>query len=161
MLKRAQEIIEQLQLKPHPEGGYFNELFRSEDRVQPQDKRSLRNGLTIIYFLLTGDEISRWHRVKSDEAWHFLEGDPLQLYKMDQSLNNVTEFTLSSLSDNSRPTQVIPANNWQAAQCGGRYSLVSCSVGPGFDFQDFEMMSNTASKANQLKQKQPQFTDLL
>ena len=80
MRKRAKELISELDVKPHPEGGYFREIFRSKHKVQPLDERSARSALTTIYFLLTKGQYGRWHWVASDEMWHFSEGDPLELY---------------------------------------------------------------------------------
>src|ERR1044071_8201553 len=80
MHRRARELIGELHLEPHPEGGYFREIFRSAFKVQPLDDRSARSALTTIYFLLLKGQHSRWHRVASDEAWHFYAGDPLELY---------------------------------------------------------------------------------
>jgi hypothetical protein len=84
MRKRAKELISELDVKPHPEGGYFREIFRSKHKVQPLDERSARSALTTIYFLLTKGQYGRWHWVASDEVWHFYEGDPLELYWIDQ-----------------------------------------------------------------------------
>src|SRR5215510_13188986 len=83
MHKRARDLINELGLQPHPEGGYFREIFRSGQKVQPLDERSERSALTTIYFLLIKGQYGRWHRVASDETWHFYEGDPLELYWID------------------------------------------------------------------------------
>ena len=80
MHNRAKDLIRELRLQPHPEGGYFREIFRSAHKVQPLDERSARCALTTIYFLLVKGQHGRWHRVASDEAWHFYEGDPLEIY---------------------------------------------------------------------------------
>jgi cupin superfamily protein DUF985 len=80
MHKRAKELISELSLQPHPEGGHFREIFRSPHKVQPLDERSERSALTTIYFLLVKGQHGRWHRVTSDEAWHFYEGDSLEVY---------------------------------------------------------------------------------
>jgi len=140
MHKRATELIADLGLQPHPEGGYFRENFRSSRKVQPLDERSPRSALTTIYFLLVKGQHSRWHRVASDEAWHFHEGDPLEVYWIDEQ-EELHEELLSTDSPNARPTCVVPARCWQAATPRGDYTLVGCTVGPGFDFQDFEMIS--------------------
>lgn len=140
MHNRAKELIAHLGLKPHPEGGYFREIFRSAGQVKPLDERSLRSALTTIYFLLVKGQHSRWHRVASDEAWHFYEGDPLELYWID-SRDVVHQEMLGAASENSHPAFVVPSGCWQAARPLGEYSLVGCTVGPGFDFQDFEMLS--------------------
>lgn len=83
MHKRAQDLISELRLQPHLEGGYFREVFRSPHNVQPLDERSARSALTTIYFLLIKGQYGRWHRVASNETWHFYEGDPLEVYWID------------------------------------------------------------------------------
>ena len=77
---RASQLIQQLGLVAHPEGGCFRQVYRSSTTVQPADDRGVRPSLTTIYFLLVAGEVSRWHRVASDEAWHYYEGDPLELW---------------------------------------------------------------------------------
>lgn len=160
MIARAKELIRELRLEPHPEGGYFREAFRSARQVQPLDERSARSALTTIYFLLVKDQHSRWHRVASDEAWHFYEGDPLVVYWIDGE-NAVHEEVLANGSPNGRPLCVVPAGCWQAAKPRGAYSLVGCTVGPGFDFQDFEMISNESAEETQITTLDPRFRELL
>jgi hypothetical protein len=94
--------------------------------------------LTTIYFLLIKGQHSRWHRVASDEVWHFYEGEPLEVYWIDGQ-DGVHEELLATSSPNARPVCVVPAGCWQAAKPRGDYALVGCTVGPGFDFQDFEL----------------------
>lgn len=156
---RSEELIELLNLEPHPEGGYFKEVFRSPNNVQPQDDRPLRSALTVIYFLLQEGDTSKWHRVRSDEAWHFLEGDPLQLYMMDDKMEAIAQKTLYTPTKDHNAVEVVPANTWQAAECTGNYALVSCSVGPGFDFEDFEMMNK--HRCNELQKSHPDFAYLV
>ena len=79
MHPRASHLVQTLRLEPHPEGGFFRQLFRSSASVTPADDRGVRAALTTIYFLLPGDDVSRWHRVASDEVWHFYEGSPLEI----------------------------------------------------------------------------------
>ena len=140
MHDRAAELIRELRLEPHPEGGYFREVFRSPQKVKPLDERPERSALTTIHFLLLKGQHSSWHRVASDEAWHFYEGDPLVVHWIDDG-DGVHEEVLASGPGNGRPLCVVPAKCWQAAKPRGEYSLVGCTVGPGFDFRDFEMIS--------------------
>ena len=140
MHKRAKDLISELGLKPHPEGGYFKEIFRSPNKVQPLDERSARSALTAIYFLLIQGQHSRWHRVRSDEAWHFHEGDALEVYWID-GRDVVHQEVLATGTGDAHPMCVVPAGCWQAARPLGEYSLVGCTVAPGFEFQDFEMLS--------------------
>jgi predicted cupin superfamily sugar epimerase len=137
---RAEELIATLGLQPHPEGGFFRELHRSSARVQPLDARPERTALTTIYFLLPAGHVSRWHRVASDEVWHFFDGDPLELFTMDPSGDACVRHVLGPIASQLQPECVVPANVWQAARSTGRYTLVGCVVGPGFDFADFAML---------------------
>jgi uncharacterized protein len=133
MHARALELIELLGLSPHPEGGYFREVFRSTELVVPADHREARSALTTIYFLLPAGAYSRWHRVLSDEVWHFYEGAPLEL------LCDDARWILGPVGPNQSPVQIVPAGAWQAARSLGEYTLVGCTVSPGFDFADFTL----------------------
>src|ERR1043166_1228586 len=125
MNHRARDLINDLRLEPHPEGGYFREIFRSAFKVQPLDDRSARSALTTIYFLLLKGQHSRWHRVASDEAWHFYEGDPLVVYWIDG--RDVHQEVLGASASNAQPVCVVPGWCWQAARPLGEYSLVGCT----------------------------------
>lgn len=140
MHKRAQDLINELRLQPHPEGGYFREIFRSANKVQPLDERSARSALTTIYFLLVKGQHGRWHRVRSDETWHFYEGDPLEIYWIDGE-DIVHRKVVGTGTSNVHPMCVVPAGCWQAARPLGEFSLMGCTVAPGFQFEDFEMLS--------------------
>lgn len=160
MHDRATELIRELKLEPHPEGGYFREVFRSAHKVKPLDKRPERSALTTIYFLLLKGQHSRWHRVASDEAWHFYEGDPLVVYWIDDE-NGVHEELLANGPPNGRPVCVVPAGCWQAAKPRGEYSLAGCTVGPGFDFQDLEMISPASAELTRIAALDAKFRELL
>ena len=137
---RAGELVRLLQLAPHPEGGWYREIFRSADTSPQPDGRGPRQALTSIDFLLAAGERSAWHRVASDEAWHLLEGGPLRLWLLPPDLSRLELLTLAPVDDQGRrPRAVVPARWWQAAEPapGVAYSLVGASVGPGFDFADF------------------------
>ena len=140
MHTRAKDLIRELDLKCHPEGGYFREVFRSRHNVQPLDQRPARRALTTIYFLLVKGQYGRWHRVASDEAWHFYEGDPMEIYWID-GRDAVHQELLGPGTSNAHSMCVVPAGCWQAATPLGEYSLLGCTVAPGFEFQDFEMLS--------------------
>ncbi|MES2308347.1 MAG: cupin domain-containing protein [Verrucomicrobiota bacterium] len=132
---RAQGLIRSLRLKPHPEGGFYREIFRSKIKVvAPQGKR---DSLTQIYFMLPRGEISRWHQVLSDESWNFIEGAPLYLYRLDSKLKNFQKTVLGPLKLKKQPIALIPQREWQAAESSGDYTLVTCLVAPGFEFKDF------------------------
>ena len=140
MSKRAGELVEMLGMRPHPEGGYFRELYRSTDAVTPADGRGERTALTTIYFLLRAGEHSRLHRVESDEVWHHYEGAPLELTWCPDDFSTVHRSLLGPVAPESKPVEVVPARHWQAARSTGEYTLVGCTVGPGFDFSDFRML---------------------
>jgi len=145
---RAIELIETLELEPHPEGGFYRELFRSEGLVAPADNRGHRSALTTIYFLLTDDTYSRWHRVRSDEVWHLYEGGPLEVMELDADCRTLSTHTLSAVDAlGARPVHTVPAGTWQAARSLGRYTLAGCTVGPGFDFADFELLAEQTGNA--------------
>ena len=125
------EIIARLELKPHPEGGHYREMFRAPDKG--------RGASTAIYFLLKAGERSHWHRVDADEIWHHYAGAPLELSlsadgRTVQHLRLGTDFTLGEL-----PQAVAPRHVWQAARSLGHWTLVGCTVAPALDFQGFEM----------------------
>lgn len=139
---RASELINLLRLEPHPEGGHFVQTFRSSLTVTPGDSRGSRAALTVIYFLLVEGSVSRWHRVASDEAWHWCEGEPLQLFIAPPETGVVQSLLLGPFSGSTAPQHIVPAGHWQAARSSGAYTLVGCSVGPGFEYSDFTLLSS-------------------
>ena len=135
--KSSSEIINKFKLSPHPEGGWFREIIRSENLVTRNDGHK-RNNITSIYYLLFKSEKSKWHRVNSsDEIWIYLQGAPLNLYIIDDN-----EELRNKKLDSNNPIEMIPSGYWQAANTTGEFTLTSCCVGPGFDFKDFEMLRN-------------------
>ena len=152
---RAAELVQLLRLAPHPEGGYYRELFRSADRVQPNDDRALRSALTGIFFLLAEGQCSRWHRVTSDEAWHWYEGAPLELLVATPMMDRVARLTLGPVTATQRPTYTVPAHWWQAARPLGSHALTGCNVGPGFNFDDFSFLRDDAALAQRLAALDP------
>ena len=161
MDQRVETLIRDLGLMPHPEGGHYRELHRSTLRVDPQDGRGERNALTTIYFLLPAGEMSRWHRVTSDEVWHHLEGAPLELMVSDANFHAVERRTLGPLQSDLEPEVVVPPMHWQAARSTGGYTLVACVVGPGFDFEDFVMLRDLPVEREEMRSRQPDFAELI
>jgi predicted cupin superfamily sugar epimerase len=162
MNPRAAELITKLQLQPHPEGGFYRELFRSEIFVQPVDDRSRRAAVTTIYFLLTADDVSRWHQVSSDEVWHLYEGGPLELIEFESSARELTRHLLAPVDDaNQAPVHVVAAGRWQAARTLGPYALMGCSVAPGFEFADFRLLENDATTAEIVRANWPELASLI
>jgi uncharacterized protein len=140
MNPRAAELIERLHLQPHPEGGFYAEVHRSQQSVDPLDGRVQRAALTSIYFLLPEGAVSRWHRVLSDEVWCHLEGAALELHLLDAAVQRAHSVLLAPVSAEASPQCTVPAGVWQAARSTGAYSLAACMVAPGFDFADFALM---------------------
>ena len=138
--QRVKELIETFHLKSHPEGGFYAEMYRSSETISGKD----RNLLTSIYFLVTGDSVSRFHRIQSDECWYFHEGSPLLVHSiLPNGEHRVTELGLD-LAQGEVPFHVVPAHTIFGSHLKNNegYAFVSCAVAPGFDFRDFELFSS-------------------
>lgn len=136
---RVRTLIDNLDLSPHPEGGYYRETFRSACQVRTPDAGRKRCAGTGIYFLLPAGVCTNWHRVRSDELWHFYEGDPVVLEVITKT-GQYERIELAGQADGQYAFQgLAPAQCWQRAWSAGSYSLVGCTVTPGFEFEDFEM----------------------
>ena len=157
MNDRAAELISQLKLEPHPEGGYYREIFRSASLVSPADGRGPRAALTTIYYLLTAGLASRWHRVTSDEVWHLYEGGPLQVLSVDPGCTAIARHKLEPQA----PVCTVPAGHWQAARPLGDYALAGCTVGPGFDFADFTILADDNASLVRLLALDPELASLV
>lgn len=140
-----ERLIARHGLKPHPEGGWYREIHRSGLLVQRQNDGQMRNGLTVIVFLLQAGDTSRWHRVLgADEVWHHVDGDPLELLRLPPLGGSMESLRLGAYDNDEpaqSPLQVVPAGWWQAARSLGAWSLMHCLVGPGFAFEDFSLMA--------------------
>ena len=137
MLSTA-EVVRLLDLKPHPEGGHFRETFRD-----PRTVDGGRAASTAAYYLLARGERSHWHKVDAVEAWHYHAGAPLKLEIALDADGPVECLTLGAdLAAGERPQAMVPAHAWQAAQSLGEWTLVGCTVAPGFEFTRFEMAAN-------------------
>jgi uncharacterized protein len=132
-------LIETLGLKPHPEGGHFCETFRDDTSLNDPDSKA-RAHSTAIYYLLKAGEQSHWHRVDAAEIWHWYAGSPLRLSLAINSDAQQSNLVLGpDVLNGERPQRIIPANAWQAAASMGAWTLVGCTVAPGFEFEHFEM----------------------
>ena len=129
----ADEVIRLLGLQPHPEGGHFCETFRDSRTVDGG-----RAASTAIYFLLKQGERSHWHRVDAVEVWHWYAGAALSLSTHDGAATSVVRLG-SDLAAGQRPQAIVPARAWQAAETTGDWTLVGCTVAPGFEFKGFEL----------------------
>ena len=139
---RATTLVETLQLAPHPEGGWYREVFRS-------------TAATTIYFLLVEGTHSRWHRVTSDEVWHHYEGASLELFVIDPDCRELRRLELGAVDarGEARPVHTVPAGWWQAARTLGPYTLVGCTVAPAFRFEDFALLDDRPDEARVLRER--------
>lgn len=152
----AKELIQQLRLLPHPEGGWFRETYRSKETMTNKNGAK-RNVCTAIYFLLEGKDKSHFHRIESDETWFFHNGEPLEIVMIiDGKLQTIL------LGDNLLKGEIlqftVPSKTWFAAKIKSvpGYSLVSCIVAPGFDFSDFEL-----AEQEKLSNEFPELKDVI
>jgi predicted cupin superfamily sugar epimerase len=151
---RAAALTRLLRLVPHPEGGFYAEIFRSARTVHGGGEHGdqPRAALTSIDFLLVAGGHSRWHRVEADEAWHHHEGAVLELLWIDAARSALHVERLGPVDGaGTRPSAVVPAGCWQAARTTGAYTLVGCTVGPGFDFADFARLDDRPAEAAELR----------
>ena len=155
-------LIQKYNLEPHPEGGWYKQTYKSSELVAasalPDRFNSERVFSTAIYFLLEKGNFSAFHRIKSDECWHFYAGGPLNIYIIDQT-GKLKVITLGSDHEKGESFQyVVPANCWFASRPapGSDYCFVGCTVAPGFEFEDFEL-----ANAKNLSAIYPQHSDLI
>jgi uncharacterized protein len=136
MHPRAAELIDELQLAAHPEGGYYRRLFTSAQRLA--DGRAASSA---ILFLLPAGAVSRWHRVDADELWHYHEGAPLELL-IGTDADELRRELLGPVTACQLPQRVVPAEAWQAARSLGDFTLVGCTVAPEFRFEGFRLLAD-------------------
>ena len=162
MKSTVKNMIDTLELLPHPEGGYFKETYRSLGEIGQeslgQEYESSRNYSTCIYFLLTSDNFSALHRIKQDEIWHFYDGSPIRLHMISASGVHTEQIIGRDLDKGELPQFVVPGGYWFGAEVvnADSYSLVGCTVSPGFDFNDFELKSK-----DDLSELFPQQADII
>lgn len=138
-MKKALYWIKNLEMLKHPEGGYFRETYRSEKVFNPTGFSDKRNLATSIYFLLEKNNVSHFHRIKSDEIWYYHAGSPLTVYVIYPN-GKLNKLNIGPNIENGEVLQaVVPANTIFGSTCTNEYSLVGCMVSPGFDFNDFEL----------------------
>lgn len=144
----VERLVKRLDLQPHPEGGFYRELYRSKGVISAAELgegfSGPRNFSTSIYFLLTSNNFSAFHRIKQDELWYFHDGDALNVHVIDMQGNYTCHRVGKNLESGESPQLVVPAGSWFASDVSseGAYSLVGCMVAPGFDFDDFEMANS-------------------
>ncbi|MDY0189604.1 MAG: cupin domain-containing protein [Desulfuromonas sp.] len=147
-----QKLIERYDLIPHPEGGFYREVYRSGQSVISSAVSSTRPAITHIYFLLVSGQVSRLHKVCHDEIWNFYAGAPLRLLTF---ANGVTSEHLLG-ADNGHHVEIISGGCYQGAETTGAYSLVGCSVAPGFDFADFSFLRDDAEQKQMVEVSAPE-----
>ncbi|MCA3650095.1 MAG: cupin domain-containing protein [Methylobacterium sp.] len=130
----AREIIRLLGLQPHPEGGHFRETFRD-----PETDAAGRSVGTAIYYLLEAGEVSEWHRCDASELWHYYAGAPMVITISPNGHDAAAHHLGPNLATGQRPQILVPKNHWQSATSLGAWTLVGCTVSPGFEFAGFEM----------------------
>lgn len=152
----ASALIQKLQLKAHPEGGYYRETFRSEQTIVVAES-SVRHTSTVIYYLLKEKDKSHFHRLKSDEVWLFHQGSSLNIEILAEGVHK-TVLLGNDLVKGEVPQVILPANAWFAAKVadGKNFGLVSCVVAPGFEFEDFEL-----AERDLLTEQFPKFAQLI
>jgi uncharacterized protein len=162
MHPRAAELIATLDLRPHPEGGFYRQIFRSTVQVTPMDGRGSRAALTTIYFVLPEGSFSRWHQVASDEVWHLYEEGPLELLELSASDQSILRHRLGPVGSGTEvPVCTIGAGIWQAARPLGEYAFVGCTVGPGFEWTDFRLLADDHARAAVVRAALPDLTMLI
>ena len=145
MNPRVRELIAALRLQPHPEGGLFAEVYRDPDWVKHPKNGAMRPMFTLIHFLLPAKTFSALHRVAQAEAWHHLEGDPVEIHTLTNEGIHAVQVIGKNVAAGEKPQFVVKAGLWQAAvPKGDDYALVGCTVSPGFEFADFEMPTREA-----------------
>lgn len=141
----AADFVKKLNLLPHPEGGFYKEVYRSTDTVSraalPTGFSGDRVLATSIYFLIEKDNFSALHKIKSDEIWHFYAGDALEVIEINESGDLKKTSVGNNLETGELFQYTVKANTWfgSRVKAGGNFSLVGCTVAPGFDFEDFEL----------------------
>jgi len=161
-MKRAELLIQKLNLVAHPEGGYFKETYRSTGIIDteqlPKNYDGQRNFSTSIYFLLKSNDFSAFHKINQDETWHFYEGSTVTIHQI-STLGIYSKITLGSdILNKQLPQYTVPGNYWFAATVDLKdsYCLVGCTVAPGFDFNDFKLANK-----EELQKQFPNHKDII
>ncbi|MGB5943508.1 MAG: cupin domain-containing protein [Leeuwenhoekiella sp.] len=141
----AQQLIHILDLQEHPEGGFYRETYRSDGSIPASHLAKTidgeRNFSTCIYFLLTAEKFSAFHKINQDEIWHFYQGSPIKLHSISPNGKLESYIIGPDILNGEHPQLVVPAGCWFAAEVnqGGDFALMGCTVSPGFDFEDFQL----------------------
>ena len=161
-MNKIDSLIKKLDLKPHPEGGYFRETYRSSGEINSNNLGSnysgKRNYSTCIFFLLRSEDFSAFHKINQDEIWHLYDGSALCLHIISEAGVYSQHIVGKDFSNGESPQVIVPGNHWFAASVVDKnsYTLVGCTVSPGFDFQDFILPNR-----NELLSKFPQHAKII
>ena len=131
-MNNPEKIIKELKMTPHPEGGYFAESFRDKN-----------NNVSLIYYLLKKNQKSHWHRLTKNEILHFYSGDSLSIYISEDCENIKTKILGNKINENQNLHIIIKSKTWFSMKSNGEYSLIGCTVSPGFNYSDFELAPKT------------------
>ncbi len=148
-MDRVDEIVSTLEMQPHPEGGFYKETYRSEEIIPKGSLQTVfsgdRNCATAIYFLLTSDNFSAFHKIRQDEVWHHYEGETIAVHVINTAGKYTRHLVGKDLERGAFPQLVVKAGDWFASSVVAEkgYALVGCTVAPGFDFEDFELAERT------------------
>lgn len=146
-MNNPKDLISLLNLQPHPEGGFFRQTYRSEGEIPKENLGDVYSGnrsySTCIYFLLTSDSFSAFHKINQDEIWHFYDGSPIRLHIISTDGVYSNQLIGTDIRNGQTPQFVVEGGNWFAAEVENShsYSLLGCTVSPGFSFDDFELAS--------------------
>ena len=161
-MSKIQQIIKKLNLQPHPEGGFFKETYRSKGSINSdslaEEYGGSRNYSTAIYFLLTSDNFSSFHKIKQDEFWHFYDGSPIRLHTISPEGIHEQFIIGKDVIGGEQPQVVVPGGHWFAAEVinDNDFTLVGCTVSPGFSFEDFVLENR-----KNLIEKFPQHSNII
>ena len=145
MINEVENLVSQLKLKPHPEGGYYKEVYRSDGVIQPESDEEYypigRNFSTNIYYLLEGDSTSSFHRIRSDETWHFYQGSSATIHIIHPDSLYQALYLGPDIEKGQSFQHSVPGGSWFGVSVdnSNSFTLAGCTVAPGFDFNDFEM----------------------
>jgi len=149
MEETIQSLIRAYDLQPHPEGGYFKEKYRSDQTVFSKEAQKERQAISHIYYLLTKGQVARFHKVLHDEIWHVYQGSPMKLIYLDG-----TEMKEEIFGPGCKEYfAVIKGGQYQAAESTGDYTLIGCTVGPGFNYEDWILLADDKENADLLTGK--------
>lgn len=161
MNQRVFELVDLLEMEPHVGGGYIQEFFRSTNVIHLPGNKVERRALTTIYYLLGAGEYDSWHRLEGDEVWHYHEGAKLELIWIEQGKQKYTNCLIGEIDSSSKPIAVVPGGCWQMARTTGEYTLVGCTMGPGFEYEDYQLLRNFPEAASGIMHRFPELAEYL